>query len=472
MFSLRSRGYSNIPETQYPTAKELTNGETPDVKDPPSFKVVKYCLHILIPEFPSLEFGGKVKINCQINRCTKLSFNSVELKIESIAFQGENVSFSIDSDYVFISLKTVFTGDGVLEIAYSGTLSNGKDVGFFRSKTDRGYYIGCTHFEPTAARRAFPCIDSPNQKSIYSVQITHPAEYRAYSNAAVAEIQAVSPEIVTTFFQDTIPLSTYLVAWCVEKSYDFVSAKSGSGIVVKILHPKNQKSTAFSLNVALKSLDYLESVLSLKLPISKIDFFPVPDFPGEGMENMGLVTIETGALLRNEADSLYLKTNTALLIAHELAHYWFGNLVTMSSWNDLWLNEGFAEYFQYEVCSFIFPDWDLKSHFFALEHLPALRSDSSSFSRPLIANSLMENIAFLFDHISYYKGASIIKMLAHAVGDSFFSVIGKYVSESMYNLVSTDSLFSYFDPKIKQILYLVSNVVKVGFMSPDTLWLL
>lgn len=171
------------------------------------------------------------------------------------------------------------------------------------------------------------------------MHITHHESYRAYSNTLqerTEEIVNNDDRTVTTTFEETINLPTYLVAWALASNYKSLSGSSESGISVNVLYDKIPDLANFSLTVALKSLDFLEHSLKVLLPIHKIDFFPVPNFSTEGMENMGLITISSSALLIPHNDTIPSLQYTALLISHELAHHWFGNLITTTRWDSLY----------------------------------------------------------------------------------------------------------------------------------------
>ncbi|KAL2912796.1 Aminopeptidase 2 mitochondrial [Polyrhizophydium stewartii] len=323
-------------------------------------------------------------------------------------------------------------GNYTLALTFSGTIGDKTMSGFYRSEyvaNSTTSWVAITHFEPTAARSAFPCFDEPHLKATFDVSVALPPPWHALSNSPLAAIislandpaghvisRSSSPDLRVFTFERTIPLSTYLVAWAVS---DYVHAERAvrDDLSVRIwFAPGADADAAFSLDVAVRSVAVFESAINVPLPMSKIDLLPVPDYSAEAMENWGLITFDSSLLLvPPDADTL-TKMTAALLVAHELAHYWFGDLVTMAWWDNLWLNEGFAEFMQYVGAQSAIPEMDLDAQFFWLEHMLALHADASHFTHPIVVDVVdPESTPALFDDISYNKGASVLRMMSRIV---------------------------------------------------------
>ncbi|KAJ3326863.1 hypothetical protein HDU76_012596, partial [Blyttiomyces sp. JEL0837] len=277
-------------------------------------------------------------------------------------------------------------------------------------------YFAATHFEPTWARLAFPNFDEPAFKATFELTVLAPDGYMVRSNMPVEESRPVQgrPGWLRWGFKKSPVMSSYLFAWAVGKvgSVEGIAKAGKGGVQVKVFTRVGEEENGrFALKVALASLELYEKQFGITFPVPKLDLFPIPDFSGEAMENWGLSVFEEAALMATENDSLDKMIYTANLVAHEIAHHWLGDLTTMAWWNDLWLNEGFAEWAQYMGTIAAFPDWNLQDYYFEMEHTVAFAADESSWTRPISLSTVdSSQVPALFDDISYDKGASVIQM--------------------------------------------------------------
>ncbi|KAJ3261580.1 hypothetical protein HK103_005418 [Boothiomyces macroporosus] len=336
----------------------------------------------------------------------------------------------------YSSKTSIKPGKYVLSIKYSGEM-NDDYLGLFLSEPSNSKRYVASHFEPKSARKAFPCFDEPIFKSIFNIQVRIPSDYSVISNSPVKDIIA-DKDKKTFIFEPTIMLSSYLVALAVFKDYIPLTITADSNITINLYSTKsNSKNTKFTLEMAKSCLDYFSEIFNLHLPLEKLDFFPIDGFASEGMENMGLITMETTALFIPDSEILSKKQYSALLTSHELVHHWFGNL-----WDDLWLNEGFAEYMQYVGVDHAEPSWDIMSYFVTMEHELAMYFDASIHTHPISYDSHNS----LFDDITYNKGASILRMMAEMTSSyspkSFYTILGEYLSENIYQTTTTKSLLN------------------------------
>lgn len=279
-------------------------------------------------------FHGKVEIHVDVRRTVEeILFHSSSLHMWEVKLNHEPTVVRPLEDELFgvrYSSKTsIKPGKYVLSIKYSGEM-NDDYLGLFLSESSNSKRYVVSHFEPKSARKAFPCFDEPIFKSIFNIQVRIPSDYSVISNSPVQDIIA-DKDKKTFIFEPTIMLSSYLVALAVFKDYIPLTITADSNITINLYSTKsNSKNTKFTLEMAKSCLDYFSEIFNLHLPLEKLDFFPIDGFASEGMENMGLITMETTALFIPDSEILSKKQYSALLTSHELVHHWFGNLVTMT----------------------------------------------------------------------------------------------------------------------------------------------
>ncbi|XP_059093631.1 endoplasmic reticulum aminopeptidase 1-like isoform X1 [Tigriopus californicus] len=307
-------------------------------------------------------------------------------------------------------------------------------------------FLATSHFEPTYARRAFPCFDEPDLKAKFLMTITHDTEYSAFFNTpkkAVTEVRGKN-NLIRDEFEETVDMSTYLVAFVV---CDFAQVHSitQKGVNVSVIAAPHKIGQAqFALESATKIMDYYDEFFGIPYPLPKEDLIAIPDFGAGAMENWGLITYRETSLLYSETQtSADAKQWIAVVVAHELAHQWFGDLVTMKWWNDLWLNEGFASWMEYLGVDHIHPEWRMMDQFFLDMVAPALALDSLTTSHPISVDVKdPKEIEAIFDTISYKKGAAIIHMLEDLVGEKTIrDGLTHYLKEHKFDNAETNDLW-------------------------------
>ncbi|XP_044537581.1 glutamyl aminopeptidase [Gracilinanus agilis] len=250
-----------------------------------------------------------------------------------------------------------------LTMNFQGWL-NGSLVGFYRTTyTENGITksIAATDHEPTDARKTFPCFDEPNKKATYTISIVHPKEYDALSNMPSQRTEVLDDKWIRTVFNKSVPMSTYLVCFAVHQ-FDYVEKISAKGIPLRIYVQPLQKHTAeYASNITKIVFDYFEEYFAMDYALPKLDKIAIPDFGTGAMENWGLITYrETNLLYDPEESASSNKQRVAAVVAHELVHQWFGNIVTMDWWEDLWLNEGFASFFEFLGVNEAEKNWQMR----------------------------------------------------------------------------------------------------------------
>ncbi|XP_038621870.1 endoplasmic reticulum aminopeptidase 2-like [Tachyglossus aculeatus] len=311
-----------------------------------------------------------------------------------------------------------------LSVDYKANISDGF-YGFYRStyraKNGETRLLASTHFEPTSARMAFPCFDEPSFKANYTIRIRREAHHIALSNMPKVRTVAIGNHLLEDHFAETVKMSTYLVAFIV-CDFQSISSATTSGIKVSVYTAPDKLNQAnYALEVAVNMLEFYEQYFNISYPLPKQDLVAIPDFQSGAMENWGLTTYrETSLLYDPETSSASDKLWVTMVIGHELAHQWFGNLVTMEWWDDVWLNEGFARYMEFLSVDAKYPELHVNDYLLGT-CFAAMGRDSLDSSRPI--SSRAENptqIKEMFDTVSYEKGACILHMLRNFLTDEVF----------------------------------------------------
>lgn len=375
--------------------------------------------------------------------------------------QAKSIEFSQDQETATLRFDCALEpGSASLEMTFSGEL-NDKMKGFYRSKyfTQDGKerFAGVTQFEATDARRCFPCWDEPAIKATFVIILDVPEDRVALSNMPVVKEQAYKGdggEMWRKVWFDVTPvMSTYLVAVVVGE-YDFVEGKSEDGVLVRVFTPLGKKEQGlFALKVAIKVLPYYKDYFNIAYPLPKMDLIAISDFSSGAMENWGLITYrETFLLVDPENTSLIRKQSIALTVGHEIAHQWFGNLVTMEWWTHLWLNEGYASFVEFLCVDHIFPEYDIWTQFVTDMYTRALELDGLKNSHPIeVPVGHPSEIDEIFDEISYNKGASVIRMLHNYIGEEDFKKgMSLYLTKHQYKNTSTEDLWEALEMASKK----------------------
>ncbi|XP_049536355.1 glutamyl aminopeptidase-like [Anopheles darlingi] len=368
--------------------------------------------------------------------------------------------------WVIETQDDIAAGDYRLSLQFNGSLAD-RIIGFYSSQyrdkvTNKTRKIATSKFEPTFARQAFPCFDEPHLKAEYTVHLVHPIGdgYEALSNMNVSEIaeNTPSPGLATTTFERSVSMSTYLVVFIVS---DFmyrerlVKPKYGDPFPLRVYAtPLQQNNTLYALDTAAVIIEHYVDYFGIPYPLPKLDMAAIPDFVSGAMETWGLVTYrETSILYNSETSSTANKQRVAGVIAHELAHMWFGNLVTMKWWNELWLNEGFASYIEYKGIEKAEPDWGIKEQFIIDDLHGVLTLDATLGSHPIVVSVENPNqITEIFDTITYSKGASVIRMLEDFVTPPIFQQgVTQYLEKHKFASGVSEDLMTELDELVTEV---------------------
>lgn len=415
-------------------------------------------------------YTGIVTISVNLSRSTSdLWLHIREIKITKLPEirrpSGEQVAVQRcfeykNQEYVVIQAgeELVATGGGSvyqLTMEFEGWL-NGSLVGFYRTTyTEDGQTksIAATDHEPTDARKSFPCFDEPNKKATYNISIIHPKEYSALSNMPVEREEVVDDNWRKTTFMKSVPMSTYLVCFAVHQ-FTSIQRTSNSGKPLTIYVQPSQKETAeYAANITKAVFDYFEEYFDMEYSLPKLDKIAIPDFGTGAMENWGLVTYrETNLLYDPLLSSSSNQQRVASVVSHELVHQWFGNIVTMDWWDDLWLNEGFASFFEFLGVNHAESDWQMLDQVLLEDVLPVQEDDSLMSSHPVVVTvSTPAEITSVFDGISYSKGASILRMLQDWITpEQFQKGCQLYLKKFQFNNAKTSDFWESLEEASNQ----------------------
>ncbi|XP_011303363.1 glutamyl aminopeptidase isoform X2 [Fopius arisanus] len=435
----------------------------------PDVKPMHYDLY-LHPDLVKGTFSGRVTILITVkSKRTYIALHQKDLNITNASLKtfdlAENAEIPIKECYTVGTLEELvvtFNEDirpGIYELHFDfeGALQPDKIVGFYAShykdESNRDKVIATSKFEPTYARRAFPCFDEPSFKAEFTVKLVHPTGdgYHALSsmNAESTLINEPDLGLTTVTFAKSVKMSTYLMCFIVS---DFVCVTAparklneSETFPISVYTTRAQKDKAdFALQIGVKIIEFYTNLFKIDYPLPKLDMAAIPDFVSGAMENWGLITYREARLLYDkETSSTADKEGIVQVIAHEFAHMWFGNLVTMGWWHDLWLNEGFASYMQYKSADSIRPQWGVMDRFLPETLHPVFITDAKLSSHPIVQTvTNPDEITAIFDGITYSKGASVLRMLDNFVGSETFNWgVTTYLNQFQYSNAETADLF-------------------------------
>ncbi len=406
-------------------------------------------------------FSGKVVITGQKTGrpSQKITFHQNNLDIQGAIIARHDKKTTTELEVVRINKhksfeevrlhakQMLYPGKYTITLEFKGKITrqmNGVYPCFFEHEGKEQKIIA-TQFESHHAREVFPCIDEPEAKATFRLTLTSPENEAVISNTPIEHQESIGGNAVQTAFETTPRMPTYLLAF-IYGNLGYKEAKTARGTIMRTYAtPAQVEFTQFALDVGVKTLEFYEDYFGIPYPLAKCDFIALPDFASGAMENWGAITFrEQTMLVDPENTTLTNKQYVAMVVAHELAHQWFGNLVTMRWWTDLWLNEGFASWIEYLAVDYLFPDWQMWTQFNVDEQHRALRLDALQHTHPVeVEVHHPDEIRTIFDTISYSKGASVIHMLHNYLGaEAFRNGLRHYLNKHAYGNTDTIDLWS------------------------------
>ncbi len=417
----------------------------------------------------SKKMAGVVVIRGEAKAET-VKLDAVGLEVDQVMVNGEKADFTLVDG--LLTLNKTPRGDLEVLVRYHGSLNENMQGAYlatyeYKGKQER---MVATQFESHYAREAFPCVDEPEAKASFKVKITVPdTGDTVLSNMPVKKThkcntvpdgflalfhdesgKKAASKFIEYEFEETPRMSTYLLAWVIGPMQGkTVKNKHGVEITTYATLAQDADAVDFANEIAARSLEFYDDNFGVKYPLPKLDQVALPDFEAGAMENWGLVTYRESMMLVSKAATLGTKKSVALTVAHELSHQWFGDLVTMKWWDDLWLNESFASIMEYYATDYVYPEFQIFEGFFTRDCYAALVRDAYSDVQSVHQDvSEPSEIATLFDGaIVYSKGAHLMLMLIRAMGwDSFTAGCRDYFEKFKYQNTEGDDLWVALNP--------------------------
>ncbi|KAI1808367.1 peptidase family M1-domain-containing protein [Daldinia bambusicola] len=444
-----------------------TGGATPDPTKGrellPTNVIPRHYDVTLEPNFDKFTFEGKVLIDFDVQEDSKsISLHTLQIDIHSANIKSGDTIVSSSSAITYDESKQVTSielkdaipkGKAQLEIKYSGLL-NDQMAGFYRStykKPDGSEGIlATTQMEANDCRRAFPCFDEPMHKAEFTITLIADKHLTCLSNMDVASESEVHSDMSGSTkkavkFNTTPLMSTYLVAFIIGE-LNYIETKKFR-VPIRVYAPASSdiEHGRFSLELAARTLEYYEKIFGAEFPLPKMDMVAIPDFAAGAMENWGLITYRVVDLMLDEkASGAAMKERVAEVVQHELAHQWFGNLVTMDWWEGLWLNEGFATLMSWLSCDYFYPEWRVWENYVTDNLQSALGLDSLRSSHPIeVPVKRASEVDQIFDAISYSKGSCVLRMISTYLGEeTFLEGVRRYIKKHAYGNTQTDDLWA------------------------------
>tara|TARA_Y100000389_G_scaffold174968_1_gene185345 strand:+ start:10669 stop:13350 length:2682 start_codon:yes stop_codon:yes gene_type:complete len=431
------------------TSREILPGEV----NPVDYNII---LNLNMTKFT---FSGSqtviISITSPIN---KIQIHTRDLQIQNCICNDQQALIQYGEPITtFIFDEQLPVGIYELKMSFTGII-NDQMAGLYRSKytsqiTGEDTYMASTQFEALDARRCFPCWDEPNRKATFTLTLEIDNKLEALSNMPVKESKLIENNMKRISFEKTPKMSTYLLALSVGK-LEYLETKTKNNVKIRVYTvPGRKKNGKFALDTGKRCLELFDEFFGIPYPLPKLDMIAIPEFAAGAMENWGLVTYrETALLLDKNTASPQQRQRVAIVVAHELAHQWFGNLVTMDWWNDLWLNEGFASWMENYIIDILFPEWGIWEQFIVSAQGRALQLDSLESSHPIqVPIQKAEEVEEVFDAISYSKGASVIRMIYKVLGkDAFQKGLQNYMQTHKYKNTITNDLWNAWEESSKK----------------------
>ncbi|HEX6258728.1 MAG TPA: M1 family metallopeptidase [Candidatus Saccharimonadales bacterium] len=394
-------------------------------------------------------FEGSVTITGELQLAQRhILLHAKGLTITSATIDDKPVTHAFgDNDELQLAQDELTSGQHKVQVNFSGKITDtmhGLYPSYYEEDGNKKEILA-TQFESHHAREVFPCVDEPEAKATFAITLHTEKDITVLGNMPILTQQEADGGLITQF-ATTPPMSTYLVAFATGDLHR-LQGKTKSGVEVNIwatkVHPL--ENLEFALDTAIRSIDFFNDYFSTPYPLPKVDHIALPDFSAGAMENWGLITYREVVLVVDKHNaSSSTKRRIATVIAHELSHQWFGNLVTMQWWNDLWLNESFASLMEYVALDALFPEWHYweqftnKESFIALQRdcIPGVQAIKTKVNHP-------DEISTLFDPaIVYAKGAKILRMLREYIGDTAFQAgLRQYFASHSYKNTTGDDLW-------------------------------
>ena len=376
---------------------------------------------------------------------SNLALDSAGLDIEAVSTNGKSVQFEVDERAKKLNIRNLASSnkddDLKLEIDFKGRVTQETLYGVYKSSYGSSYFI-TTDFEPNGARLMFPCLDDPSYKAVFEIEVTTQKGLTVISNTVARSIEKIDETKDRHIFENTPRMPTYILYLGIG-NFEIASRNEDHKEFRVLAKHGSSKSGGFALENASKFIKAYEDYYSIEYPLPKLDLIALPEYASGAMENWGAITFREISLLIDENSSVMNKRRVTSVLGHEIAHQWFGDLVTMSWWNDIWLNESFATFMEALMTDSLYPSWNVLSDFLQQETVGAMLGDSLENTHPIEAEvNAPEEISEIFDEISYGKGASVLRMIESWMGgEAFRAGVRAYLSKYKYSNAKGEDLW-------------------------------
>ncbi|CAH2108175.1 unnamed protein product [Euphydryas editha] len=422
---------------------------------------------LLNPDLKTGLFQGNVKIDVNFkDKKNFLSLHTKFLDINDVKVYKDVTEINVAKFLEIKSLEQLLIlfdndlspGNYLLCIKFNGNLTR-NIVGFYLSHLKNNSTMVASKFQPTYARQAFPCFDEPEFKATYDITLVKPVDYIALSNMnEISKHLDTSTNTEAVTFATSVPMSTYLACFVIcnfdYKEVEILANGIGNNFKLRSFAQKDQTHRIdFAQDIGKRVTEFYIKYYEVPFPLPKLDMIAIPDYVSGATEHWGLITYrETSFLIDEATASSRNKISVANTVAHELAHMWFGNLVTMKWWDEVWLNEGFASYMQVKALNAIEPSWTMLDQFLTRTLHSVLVTDAKLSSHPIVQTvETPDQITAIFDSISYNKGASVLRMLEGFVGEENFRLgVSDYLKKYEFGNTITKDLLSSLEPYFKK----------------------
>ncbi len=374
--------------------------------------------------------------------------NGLRIKSASVSHGDRmlkaRVSYSGKSHNLVLSLPEAVKGAALISIEFSGK-NNDQMYGFYRSvyrEGGRKRYMMTSDFEPADARAMFPCFDEPSFKATFDASVTIDRGMKAVSNMPARSERALPGGRRLVRFMTTPRMSTYLFHLSVGDFRRYT--KRDGNLEISLVSPRKVADPSMPLDFAARFVRFYESYFGIRYPLPKLDMIALPDFRAGAMENWGAITFRESRLVGDSSAPVAIRERIAEVIAHEFAHQWFGDLVTMKWWDDLWLNESFATFMSHKAMDAAFPEWGMQDRFLDMVAALAFNADSVRSTHPIsVRVEDAERIGELFDEISYEKGCMVLHMVEDYIGpETFRRGLHRYLMGHRYGNAAKEDLWN------------------------------
>ena len=397
-------------------------------------EIVSYGLKLDV-DFAKAHVDGKVAVTVK-GAAKPFVLDASQLSVASVSVNGRPARFVFDENRAKLKIHGVPVRPSVVEVEYSKQVSDHIIFGLYKSKYGRDYML-TTDLEPAEARTVFPCIDEPAYKAVFRLQITTEDGLGVIANTPIVQRESAGSGRTTYTFQETPRMSTYLFFFAIGRFEETKLTREGIDVITAT-RPGQAENSRIALEISAESLIEYQRYYDVPYPLKKLHIVALPEYHTGAMENWGAIASRESYALIKEDTNFRLKTRGAMSMVHEVAHQWFGDLVTMKWWDDLWLNESFATFMSHKMTQKLHPDWEMWGVFLRDEVFRgdgAMTLDALSTTHPVQAH--VKDVAeatHTFDSISYGKGACVLRMLEGYVGEEAFRKgVSDYLKKFSYS---------------------------------------